>query len=442
MDKPKTDLSSTKINPVAKTFKIIGLVLVLVSAAGCIWYFFIRKTAQPVVVQTQQPAFGYIAQSVTATGRIEPVDTVTVGSQVSGIIKFLYVDFNTKVKKGELLAVLDKSLFQASLDQFNGLLQNAESQLVFAKNNFSRQDMLFKADAISKAEYDIALNTYNSAKAAVLSASAQVRSAKKNLTYTDIYSPIDGVILNRNISIGQTVAASFSTPTLFVIAKDITKMEVDANVDEADIADVKAGERATFNVDAFINDQFNGTVKDIRLRPSVSSNVVTYTTIINAPNDDMKLKPGMTANIIIYTKEVDSALLIPAKALTFTPDSSLLDKYEIAGTINHKVSGKRTVANGASNNYQKNTHASKSRNDSIGVTAQTAFVWLLQGKKIVRRKIQIGLNDNTQVEVLFGLTTADMVITGTSTSGALSATSAAGGSPFMPKRQTGGGRGR
>ena len=300
------------MKPNLKKILIIAAVLI---AILLIWLLFFHKKEVPVTVLAEKPTTGYIAQSVTATGKIEPVDTVTVGTQVSGIIQYLYVDFNSKVKKGELLASLDKSLLQATLDQFKGNLLNAQSQLVFAKNNFNRQDLLFKTDAISKADYDSALNTYDAAKAGVASAQAQVRSAQKNLSYADIYSPIDGVILNRNVSIGQTVAASFSTPTLFIIAKDITKMEVEANVDEADIGDVKAGNRSSFTVDAFITDQFAGTVTEVRLHPTVSSNVVTYTTIINAPNDDMKLKPGMTANIIIYTKEVNNAMLIPAKAL-------------------------------------------------------------------------------------------------------------------------------
>jgi len=296
--------------------KILIIVAVLI-AIVLIWFLFFHKKEVPVTVVAEKPTKGYIAQSVTATGKIEPVDTVTVGTQISGIMQYLYVDFNSKVKKGELIASLDKSLLQATVDQVKGNLQSSESQLVFAKNNFNRQNLLFKTDAISKADYDSALNTLDAAKANVLSAQAQVRSAVKNLSYANIYSPIDGVVLNRSISIGQTVAASFSTPTLFIIAKDITKMEVEANVDEADIGDVKAGNRASFTVDAFITDQFAGTVADVRLHPTVSANVVTYTTIINAPNDDMKLKPGMTANIVIYTKEVNNAMLIPAKALTF-----------------------------------------------------------------------------------------------------------------------------
>jgi HlyD family secretion protein len=428
------------MKPNLKRILIIASVLI---AILLIWFLFIHKAEVPVTVQAEKPTEGYIAQSVTATGKIEPVDTVTVGTQVSGIIKYLYVDFNSKVKKGELLAELDKSLLQATLDLYKGNLQNAESQLAFAKNNFNRQNLLFKTDAISKADYDSALNTYNAAKGGVESAVAQVRSAQKNLSYADIYSPIDGVILNRNINIGQTVAASFSTPTLFIIAKDITKMEVDANVDEADIGDVKAGNRASFTVDAFITDQFGGTVKDIRLHPSVSANVVTYTTIINAPNDDMKLKPGMTANIIIYTKEVNNAMLIPAKALAFTPDSAIMKNYEIVGKPAHKGTRKGRPG-GGSTTVNQISHSAKSRNDTSGITKQRASVWLLQGKKLVQKRIEIGLNDNTHVEVLSGLTVNDMVATGVSggPNGTVAASTSPGGSPFLPKRPAGGGRTR
>src|SRR3984885_3518172 len=259
------------MKPKIKRIIIIAAVLI---AILLIWLIFFHKKEAPMVVVAVKPAYGYIAQSVTATGKIEPVDTVTVGTQISGILQYLYVDFNSKVKKGELLAQLDKSLLQAALDQYKGNLQTAQAQLVFAKNNYNRQDLLFKTDAISKADYDSALNTLDAAKAGVASAQAQVQSATKNLSYADIYSPIDGVVLNRSISIGQTVAASFSTPTLFIIAKDITKMEVEANVDEADIGDVVPGNRASFTVDAFINDQFGGKVTEIRLHPTVSANVV------------------------------------------------------------------------------------------------------------------------------------------------------------------------
>lgn len=428
------------------SYRKIWIILAIAVALLLIWYFFIRKPEAPIVLQSEKPTRGYIAQSVTATGRIEPEDTVTVGSQVSGIIKNLFVDFNSQVKKGQLLAELDKSLLQATVDQYTGQLQNAQSQLVFAKNNFDRQSLLYKTDAISKADYDAAVNTYAAAKAAVNSANAQVRSATKNLSYADIYSPIDGVVLNRSIAVGQTVAASFNTPTLFTIAKDITKMEVQANVDEADIGAVKAGNRVSFTVDAFITDQFKGVVKEIRLRPSVSSNVVTYTTMISTPNDDMKLKPGMTANIIIYTKEVNDAMLIPAKALSFAPDSSLSDKYKIVGKVPHK--GRKRSAGGGGTSAGAagdKPHAMSSRNDTSGVVKQTAYVWLLKGDQIVQTRIKTGLNDNTQVEVISGLSADDVVLTG-ATGGKLDKAgaggTAAGGSPFMPQRRGGGGGGR
>ena len=419
-----------------KTIIIIAVILIAIVLA---WFLFVRKPVTPVTVLTEKPTRGYIAQSVTATGKIEPEDTVMVGTQVSGILKNLYVDFNSKVKKGQLLAELDKSLLRATLDQFKGNLQNAESQLVLQKNNFSRQSQLYKAEAISKADYDNAVNALEVAKSSVASAQAQVRSAAKNLSYADIYSPIDGVVLNRNISVGQTVAASFSTPTLFIIAKDITKMQVQANVDEADIGDVKPGNRASFSVDAFINDQFAGTVKEIRLHPSVSANVVTYTTIINAPNNDMKLKPGMTANIIIYTKEVDSALLIPAKALAFAPDSLLMKDYKIIGKVSHKSKRRSSTVAGGNPAANLVSRTAKSRTDSSGVTRQKALIWILQGKNLVQKRIEIGLNDNSHVEVLSGLSNDDIVVTGI-TGGAAGATAAkATGSPFLPQRRQGGG---
>jgi len=428
-----------------RSYKRIIIILIIVVAVIVVWFFFLRKPEVPVTVVSAKPERGYIAQSVTATGKIEPEDTVMVGTQISGIIKNLYVDFNSKVKKGELIAELDKSLLQANVDQFKGNLQNAQSQLVFQKSNFDRQSQLYKVEAISKADYDSALNSYNAAKSNVSSAQAQVRSAEKNLSYADIYSPIDGVILNRNISVGQTVAASFSTPTLFIIAKDITRMEVQANVDEADIGDVKPGNRSSFTVDAFINDQFAGTVKEIRLHPTVSSNVVTYTTMINAPNNDMKLKPGMTANIIIYTKEVNNALLIPAKALAFTPDSALMKDYQIVGKVARKskrnAGGNNPGGNsrGGAGNPAANqvSHTAKSRSDSSGITRQHASVWIVEGKKLVQKRIQIGLNDNTHVEVLSGLSENDLVATGMS-GGPTGAAGTPGASPFLPQRRGGG----
>jgi HlyD family secretion protein len=429
------------------SYKKILIVTGIVVGLVLIWWFFIHKSDKPVVLQTEKPTRGYIATSVTATGRVQPVDTVTVGSQVSGIISKLYADFNSKVTKGQKIAELDKSLLQAQVDQAAGNVANNRAQVALQTANFGREQLLFKTDAISRAEYDNSLATFNSSKASLASSQAQLRSAQKNLSYTDIYSPIDGVVLNRNVNVGQTVAASFNTPTLFVIAKDITKMQVQANVDEADIGDVKMGQRVAFTVDAFINDQFKGKVLDVRLHPSVSANVVTYTTIIDAPNDDEKLKPGMTANIIIYTKEVNNALLIPAKALKFTPDSSLMKDYEIVGKVSKGKGKKRMGAGGAGGAGAAGgadatgAHTAKSRKDTSGVAVQRANVWVLQGKKLIQKRIKIGLNDNTHVEVLSGLTENDLVVTSMPEVAAGGKPGAAAGSPFAPARRGGGGGG-
>jgi HlyD family secretion protein len=358
-----------------------------------------------MALDAEKPARGYISQSVTSTGTVQPVDTVAVGTQVSGTISRIYVDFNSVVKKGQLLAELDKTLFVASLNQIKGSQAQAQSQEVYQKGNFERQSQLYKVGAISKADYDNALYTYQAAQASVASLTAQVQSQQKNLSLASIFSPIDGTVLSRNISEGQTVAASFSTPTLFSIAKDLTKMQVRASVDEADIGNIKEGERVSFTVDAFPNDVFKGAIQEIRLSPTVSSNVVTYTTIVNTSNDDKKLKPGMTTNITIYTKEVDSALLIPAKALKFSPDSSLVKQYTLVpDTSTHLRHG-------------------------------SAHIWVKEGETLVQKKIQYGINDNTHVEVLGGLDENEVVVTGAaqvSNKNAAATTNQA--SPFMPQR--------
>src|SRR5450631_375170 len=314
-----------------KSLKITVFVLIAL-AAVVVWFFGFRKKEVPIVLDTENPGYGYISKSVTATGTVEPVDTVTVGSQVSGTIKNIYTDFNAKVRKGQLIADLDKSLFDAQANQFRANLDVSKSTLSYQKSNFDRQTLLYNSGAISKADFENAQNLYLTAKANVESVQAQLDAAEKNLSYASIYSPVDGVVMTRNISVGQTVAASFSTPTLFIIAKDITRMQVQAAVSEADIGDVTVGQRVTFTVDAYPDITFTGKVRQIRLEPMVSANVVTYSTIITAPNDDLKLRPGMTANIFVYTKEVDSALLISAKDLKFSPDAALAKKYTIVAS--------------------------------------------------------------------------------------------------------------
>jgi HlyD family secretion protein len=252
---------------------------------------------------------------------------------------------------------------------------------------------------------------------------------------------MDGVVLTRSISVGQTVASSFNTPTLFTIAKDITKMQVQANVDEADIGNVQHGQRVTFTVDAFLDDVFQGSVEEIRLKPITSANVVTYTTIINAPNDDQKLKPGMTANVTIYTKEIDNALLISAKALKFEPDLSLAKKYAIvadssAGRKEHRrrpsgadsITGSRKLRKG-------DTTTTRVKDSSRVQASEIAHVWVLvDSTKLVQKKIRTGLNNDTQVQVLDGLSTADVVVTGIEQVAAAGAGTPAARSPFLPQR--------
>ena len=239
----------------------IIVIISLIIAAVAVWFFIFRKPDEVIILETQKVVLGTVSNSITATGTLQPVDTVAVGTQISGTIKNVYVDFNSPVKKGQLLAQLDKSLMDAQVQQFNALLQQAKANVVYQKSNYERQNKLFTVGAISKADLETAIYQYNSGKDNVNSITAQLNTAKKNLSFTDIYSPIDGTVLSRSVSEGQTVAASLSTPTLFSIAKDLTKMQVQASVDEADIGNVKKGQRVIFSVDAFPTDTFSGTVQ-------------------------------------------------------------------------------------------------------------------------------------------------------------------------------------
>lgn len=383
-----------------KIIIIAGVILILLAA----WYFFfgVRKE-EKMILETAPVEKGHIAEIITSTGTIQPVDTVDVGTQVSGIIKNIYTDYNAQVTEGQLLAELDPTLMQATVDQIKGQLAQAESNLNYQKINYNRQKELFNVGAISQAAYDLVTNSFETAQASVNSIKAQLRSAQQNLSFTKIYSPINGVVLNRSVSVGQTVAASFNTPTLFSLAKDITKMQVQAKVDEADIGDVKTGDRVTFTVDTYIDQTFEGKVAEIRLQPTTSSNVVTYTTIIETSNEDMKLKPGMTATVTIYTKEANDALTIPVNALKFNIEPGQIGpEYQL-------VSNKGT--------------------DSATTNGTT--VWLLKGHKLIQQPIRTAINDNTKVQVTSGLNIRDTVVIGITTA---TATAAAGSStnPFLP----------
>ncbi|PWA04344.1 efflux RND transporter periplasmic adaptor subunit [Flavobacterium psychrotolerans] len=397
-----------------RTIIIVFVLVVLATAA--VYYLIVQKKTPEISFITSRASYGFIAKSITATGTIQPVDTVSVGAQVSGVIKNIYVDFNGEVKKGQLLAKIDPSNILAQTEVAKANLATANSNLNFQQNNFDRQNKLFTLGIISKADYQLALNQFNSAKAAVDNALAQLKITIKNLSYTNIYSPINGVILNRNVSEGQTIASSFNAPTLFVIAKDLTKMQVRAAVDEADIGGVQSGQRVTFTVDAFPNDVFQGKVQKILLHPSVSANVVTYKTLIDVENEAMKLKPGMTASIYIYTEQHDKALLIASRALNFKPDSILSSQYTIMKA-------------------EKNAFTNKNKQNGYENTAnQSAFVWIKAGETLKEKRITIGINDDTNVYVMKGLSLNEEVISNVIEGNEINADNAQR-SPFMPKMQ-------
>ncbi|HRH50629.1 MAG TPA: efflux RND transporter periplasmic adaptor subunit [Panacibacter sp.] len=394
---------------------IIWILIAVTIVAAVVIYFVTKEKKVAVIFSTVKTENGYITKSVTATGTLQPLDTVSVGAQVSGLVKTIYADFNSVVKKGQLLAQIEPSIIKAQTQESKATLANAKSNLDYQQVNFERQKKLFNLGAISQADYQLATNQYESAKAAVDNATAQLKITLQTLSYTNIYSPVNGVVLNRNVSAGQTIASSFSAPTLFVIAKDLTKMQVRANVDEADIGGVLAGQNVSFTVDAFPDDIFRGTVQEILLHATISSSVVTYTTLINVNNQNLKLKPGMTASINIYSEEDSNALLIPSRALTFKPDSALLSNYTII-KAEKKIDTKDT--------FVKAT-------DEKDVTRQS-YVWVKTGDTLTQKLIITGLNDDTNVKVINGLSPQDEVVTSAVSGNDQSSTDVTQKSPFMP----------
>ena len=416
-----------------KKMKWIIWILVIAAAGAGVWFWKFKEEKTTIVLNTEKPQYGTISTAITATGTIQPVDTVSVGSQVSGTINKVYVDFNSTVKKGQLLAQLDKSLLLAQVQQISANLQQAKANLTYQQSNFERQDHLFQVGAISKADQETALYQYNTAKDNVNSVTAQLSSANRNLSFTDIYSPIDGTVLSRSVSEGQTVASSFNTPTLFSIAKDLTKMQVRASVDEADIGNVGKGQRVSFTVDAFPEDTFAGVVKDIRLQPSTSANVVTYTTIVDAPNADLKLKPGMTASIIIYTKEVPDALLVSNSAFQFKPDSAVKQLYTVQGTGGDRKGNEEKASGTLAAPPPSGDHAKT-------VAGKHAVVWIKQDTSLVLRHVTTGMTNETERQVLSGLTVNDEVVTGYQQVKKDQKKNGTDKSPFMPARRQGGNR--
>jgi len=314
-----------------KATKLWILAGIVAAIAIVVWLLSGSKKKEVVSFETEKVELSDIQTSITATGTIEPVTSVTVGTQVSGIVSKLYVDYNSVVKKGQVIAELDKTNLTSELNTAKANLSSAQSSLSYQLANFNRYKTLYDKGLVSADDFESARLSYQQANQQVAQARENVKKAQTNLGYATITSPIDGVVLSKAVEEGQTVASSFNTPELFVIAKDLTDMRVIANIDEADIGGVKEGQRVTFTVDAFPDDTFQGTVQQVRQEATTESNVVTYEVVISARNNDLKLKPGLTANVTIFTLEKNHVLTVPSKALRFTPNEALLTKEQ---TIN------------------------------------------------------------------------------------------------------------
>ena len=340
-----------------------------------------------------------IQTSITATGTIEPVTSVTVGTQVSGIVSHLYVDYNSVVKKGQVIAELDRTNLISELNTAKANLSSAQSSLNYQLSNYNRYKELYNKGLVSADEYESARLQYLQAKEQVNTSKESVQKAQTNLGYATITSPIDGVILSKSVEEGQTVAASFNTPELFVIAQDLTDMRVIADIDEADIGGVKEGQRVSFSVDAFPDDQFEGRVTQVRQQATTESNVVTYEVVISAPNNDLKLKPGLTANVTIFTLEKNDVLAVPSKALRFHPNEALLQKGETIEDCegDHKL-------------------------------------WTKEGAVFKAHKVEVGTSNGIMTEITGGMKVGTEILTDFNISGgAAEAEQQQAGNPFMPR---------
>ncbi|MBQ1819155.1 MAG: efflux RND transporter periplasmic adaptor subunit [Bacteroidales bacterium] len=405
-----------------KLWWIIGVIAVVILALILTSVFKKGKKGE-LRVMTERSRIDSIEVTVTATGELQPVYKVDVGTQVSGILERIYVDFNSVVKKGQLLAELDRSNLNEQLKTAQASVSNAQSNLTLAQQQYDRIKVLYDNKAATLEAYESAVNSLNLAKNQLKTAQSELSRAQTNLSYATIYSPIDGVVMNKAVEEGQTVAASFNTPTLFTIANDLTKMQVEAKVDEADIGEVKAGQPVIFTVDAFPDDVFTGTVKEVRINPTVTANVVTYTVIIDAPNPESKLFPGMTASVTITTKK-ESGVCIPMTALfaSIEPESmKLLEKKGFTFKSLYK-------------NQEELTQGLKD------VTKKT--VWVKRGDNAYEQiRVTVGLSNGVNTLITEGLREGEEVVVNVSEAmeGMPGKGSNEGGSPFKmgpPQRKT------
>lgn len=358
---------------ISKVWIAMAVVVIIAVAA---WALSGGKEKEEINFKQEKVSLQTLQNSVTATGTIEAVTSVTVGTQVSGIVNKLYVDYNSQVKKGQVIAELDKTNLLSELNTAKANMASAQSQLNYQSANMKRYQTLYQKGLVSADDYENALLTYRQAKEEVATSKEQVQRAQTNLGYATITSPIDGTVISKSVEEGQTVAASFNTPELFTIAKDLTNMQVVADVDEADIGAVKEGDRVTFTVDAYPDDTFEGTVKQVRLQATTTNNVVTYEVVISAQNADLKLKPGLTANVTIYTQERTGVLAVANKALRFTPTKETVGKD--MKIVDCKGKNK---------------------------------VWTLDGKNLTAHPVSIGQTDGMHTEITKGLKAGQQIVT-------------------------------
>ena len=358
---------------ISKIWWAAGAIIII---AIIVWLFSGGKEEKQISFSFEKAAPANIQIGVTATGTIEPVTSVTVGTQVSGIVSRIYVDYNSVVKKGQVIAELDKTNLTSELNTAKANLASAQSSLNYETDNYKRYKTQYSKGLVSADEYESAKLSYDKALQTVVSQKEQLTKAQTNLGYATITSPIDGVVLSKAVEEGQTVAASFNTPELFSIAKDLKDMRVIADIDEADIGEVKEGENVKFTVDAFPNDTFEGVVTQVRQEATTTNNVVTYEVVISAPNADLKLKPGLTANVTIFTAEKNNVLSVPSKALRYTPTVETIGKkYKI-----QDCNGKNKV-------------------------------WTLEGNVLKAHAVQIGISDGSHTEIISGISNGVQVIT-------------------------------
>ena len=352
-----------------------------------------KVTYNTATVQKQN-----ISTSITATGTIEPVTEVEVGTQVSGIIDKIYVDYNSEVKRGQVIAELDKTNLLSKLASAQSNLSNAQSDLAFQNANYQRFKTLYEKGLVSANDYESAKLSYDKAVQTVSVQQQAVQEAQTNLGYATITAPIDGVVLSKEVEEGQTVASSMTTPTLFIIAQDLTDMRVIADIDEADIGGVKEGQRVSFTVDAFPDDTFEGTVTQVRQQATTESNVVTYEVVISAPNNDLKLKPGLTANVTIYTLEKNSVMAVPSKALRFTPNEAIMTKEQ-----------------------------------TIEDVQAPAKLWTLKGNTFKAYAVELGTTNGSLTEIISGIDEGTEVLVDFNIDGGEEEEEENAANPFMPR---------